>query len=77
MLMSGLNHHGFYEKSIDVFRRMQSDCGFGFMDEFSVVSVVHTCACLGELKLLRRVHGVGIVIGLEFGVVVCNVLVDA
>ncbi|KAK1371485.1 Pentatricopeptide repeat-containing protein [Heracleum sosnowskyi] len=56
---------------------MQSECGFGFMDEFSLVSVVHTCACLGELELLRRVHGVGIVIGLEFGVVVCNALVDA
>lgn len=77
LLMSSLTNHGFYGKSINVFRRMQSECGFVFMDEFSLVNVVHTCACLGELKLLRWVHGVGIVIGLEFGVVVCNALVDA
>ncbi|XP_074333549.1 pentatricopeptide repeat-containing protein At2g13600-like [Apium graveolens] len=77
LLMSGLTQRGFYAKSIDVFRRMQSECGLGFMDEFSLVNVAHTCACLGELKLLKLVHGAGIVIGLEFGVVVCNALVDA
>ncbi|KAK1371436.1 hypothetical protein POM88_037528 [Heracleum sosnowskyi] len=50
---------------------MQSEYRFGF----SLVSAVHTCACLGELQLLRQVQGVGIVIGLEFGVVACKALV--
>lgn len=77
LLMSSLTRHGFYGESVGVFRRMQGECGFGFMDGFSFVSVVHTCACLGEVKLLRVVHGVGIVIGLEFDVVGCNALVDA
>ncbi|XP_015572989.1 pentatricopeptide repeat-containing protein At2g13600 [Ricinus communis] len=76
-LISGLSRHGFYKESINILKRIQRDCGCICLDEFTVVSVVGSCACLGSLDLLRQVHGAAILIGLEFNVIVYNALIDS
>ncbi|XP_052188653.1 pentatricopeptide repeat-containing protein At2g13600-like isoform X2 [Diospyros lotus] len=76
-LISSLSHHGFYKESIAVFRRLQNEYNGVVMDEFTVVSAVGSCACLGALQLLRQVHGVALVIGVRFNVAVYNALIDA
>ncbi|KAF2284448.1 hypothetical protein GH714_021929 [Hevea brasiliensis] len=76
-LISGLFHHGFYSESINVFKRMQKDCTCLCLDEFTVVSVVGSCASLGVLGLLRQVHGAAILTGLELNRIVYNALIDA
>lgn len=76
-LISGLARHGFHKESIYLFRRMQQDCECLFLDQFTFVSIVGTCACLGALAMLRQVHGVAIAIGLEMNIIACNALVDA
>lgn len=76
-LISGLFHHGFYSESINVFKRMQKDSTCLCLDEFTVVSIVGSCACLGLLGLLRQVHGAAILIGLELNRIVYNALIDA
>lgn len=76
-LISGLARHGFHKESIYRFQRMQQDCECLFLDQFTFVSIVGTCACLGALAMLRQVHGVGIAIGLEMNIIACNALVDA
>ncbi|XP_028072100.1 pentatricopeptide repeat-containing protein At2g13600-like [Camellia sinensis] len=76
-LISSLRNHGFYRESMSVFRRMQEQYNFVFMDEFTFVSVVGSCACLGALELLRQVHGVAVVIGMKFNIAVYNALIDA
>ncbi|XP_039167450.1 pentatricopeptide repeat-containing protein At2g13600-like [Eucalyptus grandis] len=47
------------------------------MDEFTFVGVVGACARLGAFKFLRQVHGVAIIMGLEFTVITYNSLIDA
>ncbi|XP_028072101.1 pentatricopeptide repeat-containing protein At2g13600-like [Camellia sinensis] len=47
------------------------------MDEFTFVSVVGSCACLGALELLRRVHGAAVAIGMKFNTAIYNALIDA
>ncbi|XP_038882958.1 pentatricopeptide repeat-containing protein At2g21090 isoform X1 [Benincasa hispida] len=76
-LISSFTHHGLYVESINIFRQMQQDFDHLVLDEFTLVSIVGTCACLGALELLRQVHGAAIVIGLEFNMIVCNAIVDA
>lgn len=76
-LISGLNHHGFYKESINVFKSMQKHCNDVLMDEFTAISLVGSCACLGALKLLRQVHGVAVVIGLNFNISLCNAMIYA
>lgn len=76
-LISGLTRYGYYNESLRFLRKMQKEYDYVFMDEFTLVSVVGTCACLGALELLRQVHGVGLVIGLRFNIVVYNALIDA
>ncbi|XP_070010979.1 pentatricopeptide repeat-containing protein At1g08070, chloroplastic-like [Nicotiana sylvestris] len=77
-IISSLTHHGFSRKAMGFFKRMQTQCGNGFLiDEFTVVSVVNTCAGLGALNLLRELHGFATVIGVRFNLVVCNALIDA
>nr|XP_016471406.1 PREDICTED: putative pentatricopeptide repeat-containing protein At5g13230, mitochondrial [Nicotiana tabacum] len=77
-IISSLTHHGFPRKAMGFFKRMQTQCGSGFLiDEFTVVSVVNTCAGLGALHLLRELHGLATVIGVRFNLVVCNALIDA
>ncbi|CAK7354844.1 unnamed protein product [Dovyalis caffra] len=76
-LISGLSRNGFYKEGINVFRRMQKDFNLVCFDEFTFVSVVSSCACLGAVKLLHQVHGAALVIGVEFNKIVCNALIDA
>ncbi|KAK9291334.1 hypothetical protein L1049_019279 [Liquidambar formosana] len=76
-LISGLTHHGFPNESIKVFKRMQKRYNSLFIDGFTLVGVVGTCACLGALQLLRQVHGAAVVIGLEMNIIIHNALVDA
>ncbi|KZV46553.1 pentatricopeptide repeat-containing protein-like [Dorcoceras hygrometricum] len=76
-LISGLSRSGFYKEAIDMFRAMQI-CGSNanLMDEFTVVGLVNSCACLAELGLLRQVHGIATVMDLD-NVVVSNAFIDA
>ncbi|XP_062009995.1 pentatricopeptide repeat-containing protein At2g21090-like, partial [Rosa rugosa] len=76
-LVSGLARHGYHKESISLFQRMQQDCECLFLDQFTFVSIVGTCACLGALAMLRQVHGVAIAIGLEMNIIACNSLVNA
>lgn len=76
-LISSLTRHGLYVESMNIFRQMQQDFDLLVLDEFTLVSIVGTCACLGALKLLRQVHGAAVVIGLEFNMIVCNAIIDA
>ncbi|KAB1210546.1 hypothetical protein CJ030_MR6G010842 [Morella rubra] len=76
-LISGLTHHGFHKESIGFFLQMQKDHDWLTMDEFTLVSMVGACACLGALALLCQVHGAGIVTGVEFNLIIYNALVDA
>ncbi|XP_059653049.1 pentatricopeptide repeat-containing protein At2g13600-like [Cornus florida] len=76
-LISSLSHHGFYKESIGVFQRLLKQYDNVLIDEFTVVSVVGTCACCNALELLRQVHGFAIVIGLRFNTVMYNALIDA
>ncbi|XP_073298348.1 pentatricopeptide repeat-containing protein At2g21090-like [Primulina huaijiensis] len=77
-LISGLSRSRCYKEAIDLFKGMQR-CGRNaiLMDEFTVVGLANACASLAELGLLRQVHGIGIVMDLDFNVVVSNALIDA
>ncbi|KAM7523495.1 hypothetical protein LguiA_013397 [Lonicera macranthoides] len=74
-LISGLTRYGYYNESLRVLRKMQKEYDHVFLDDFTLVSVVGTCACLGALELLWQVHGVTLEIGLRFNVVVYNALI--
>ncbi|KAL3741375.1 hypothetical protein ACJRO7_016933 [Eucalyptus globulus] len=76
-LISGLSRHGFYVESLSVFMHMQKEYDCLFMDEFTFVGVVGACARLGAFKFLRQVHGVAIIMGLEFTKITYNSLIDA
>ncbi|KAF5480574.1 hypothetical protein F2P56_001313 [Juglans regia] len=76
-LISGLSYHGFHKESIHFFLDMQKEYHCLTMDEFTLVSVVGACACLGALALLGQVHGAAIVLGLELNIIIHNALVDA
>ncbi|XP_028072103.1 pentatricopeptide repeat-containing protein At2g13600-like [Camellia sinensis] len=62
---------------MSVFRRMQKQYNFVFMDEFTFGSVVGSCVCFGALELLRQVHGVAVAIGMKFNIAIYNALIDA
>ncbi|KAF3664873.1 putative protein ASPARTIC PROTEASE IN GUARD CELL 2-like [Capsicum annuum] len=77
-IVSSLTRCGFPGKAMGCFKRMGKRYGDDFLiDEFTVVGVVNACACLGVLKLLRELHGLAIVVGVRFNLVVCNALIDA
>ncbi|KAL2906912.1 hypothetical protein RDABS01_005622 [Bienertia sinuspersici] len=78
-MVSGLAHHGFYEESLCFFRKMQNMySGYGlFLDGYTIVSAVSSCAVLGTIKLLHQLHSLVVLLGLEYDVVVCNALIDA
>lgn len=48
-----------------------------FFDKFTVVGVGTACANVGALKSLCQLHGAAIVSGLEFNVIMSNVMIDA
>ncbi|XP_022132706.1 pentatricopeptide repeat-containing protein At2g13600-like [Momordica charantia] len=76
-LIYSFTRHGLYVESMNIFRKMQQDFDLLVLDEFTLVSIAGTCACLGALALLRQIHGAAIVIGLEFNVIVSNAIIDA
>lgn len=78
-VVSGLSHHGLYKESIYYFKKMQNMySGYGlFLDEYTIVSAVSSCSVLGVTKLLRQLHSLVVVIGLEYDVIICNALIDA
>lgn len=76
-LISGLSRHGLYKDSFYVFKMVQREYGFIYMDEFTMVGIVGSCACLASLRLLRQVHGAAIIFGLQFNRIVYNSLIDA
>ncbi|XP_022925937.1 pentatricopeptide repeat-containing protein At2g21090-like isoform X3 [Cucurbita moschata] len=76
-LISSFTHHGLYVEAMDIFWQMQQDFDRLVLDEFTFVSIVGTCACLGALEMLRQVHGAAIFIGLEFNMIVCNAVINA
>uniref|UniRef100_A0A803NBV5 Uncharacterized protein n=1 Tax=Chenopodium quinoa TaxID=63459 RepID=A0A803NBV5_CHEQI len=77
-VVSGLAHYGFFTDSLSFFKKMQNVCtGFGlFLDEYTIVSAVSSCAVLGSKNMLQQLHSVVIMLGLEYDVVVCNALID-
>ncbi|GFQ02007.1 pentatricopeptide repeat-containing protein at1g20230 [Phtheirospermum japonicum] len=77
-IISSFGRNGFYQEAINLFRGIQErNQNAILMDEFTVVGLTNACASLAALELLRQVHGVSIVMGLNFNVVVCNALVDS
>ncbi|CAN4108496.1 unnamed protein product [Withania somnifera] len=77
-IISSLTHHGCPGKAMGFFKKMRMRYGDEFLiDEFTVVGVVNACACLGELRLLRRFHGLVTVVGVRFNIVICNAFIDA
>ena len=76
-LISGSTRHGFHRESVRLFKVMQVDSDHLMLDEFTLVSVVGSCACLGNLKWLRQVHGVAVILGMEWNMILNNALIDA
>ncbi|KAL3728977.1 hypothetical protein ACJRO7_033552 [Eucalyptus globulus] len=76
-LISGLSRHGLYAESLSIFMQMQKEYDCLFVDEFTFVGVVGTCADLGAFEFLRQVHGVAIIMGLDFTKITYNSLIDA
>ncbi|XP_061360556.1 pentatricopeptide repeat-containing protein At2g21090-like [Gastrolobium bilobum] len=76
-LISGSTRHGFHKESVKLFRVMQKSSDRLMLDEFTLVSVVGSCACLGNVKWLRQVHGVAFIVGMEWNVILNNALIDA
>ncbi|PIM99247.1 hypothetical protein CDL12_28264 [Handroanthus impetiginosus] len=77
-IISSLGRCGNHKEAINVFKGMQKrSYGAVLMDEFTVVGLAKVFSSLGALELFRQVHGIAIVMGLDFNVVVCNALIDA
>uniref|UniRef100_A0A7C9D7A5 Uncharacterized protein n=2 Tax=Opuntia streptacantha TaxID=393608 RepID=A0A7C9D7A5_OPUST len=76
-VISGLGHYGLYKESVYFFKKMQRLYTGLFLDEYTIVNVVSNCALLGAVQLLHQIHGMVILLGLQFDVVVCNILIDA
>lgn len=76
-LISGFTRHGFHEESVKLFRVMQNGCDRLMLDEFTLVSIVGSCARLGNLKWLNQVHGVAVIFGMECNMILNNALIDA
>ncbi|XP_010912584.1 pentatricopeptide repeat-containing protein At2g21090 [Elaeis guineensis] len=72
--ISTLIHHGHHTEALNLFTRMRENHSF---DKFTVVGVATACANLGALKSLRQLHGAAIVSGLEFNLIMSNVMIDA
>ncbi|KAF9609003.1 hypothetical protein IFM89_012342 [Coptis chinensis] len=77
LMISGLTRHGYYREAIDVFKKMQERCNGLLIDKYTVVGMATTCASLGALGLLRQMHCVVIVMGLEVSLIMHNAMIDA
>ncbi|KAK7350900.1 hypothetical protein VNO77_09939 [Canavalia gladiata] len=76
-LISGFTRRGLHKDSIKLFRMMQNGSDGLLLDEFTLVSIVGSCACLGNLKWLRQVHGVAVIVGMKWNLILNNALIDA
>jgi len=76
-LISGFTRNNRHEDSVKLFRMMQNDRSVLMLDEFTLVSVVGSCACLGNAKWLQQVHGVSVMVGMEWNLILNNALIDA
>ncbi|KAL5982713.1 hypothetical protein ACLOJK_016789 [Asimina triloba] len=76
-MISGLTHHGRHQEAIAFFREIHWQSDLPVIDKFTLVNVANACACLAAAELLRQVHAVVIVIGLELNLIMYNALVDA
>ncbi|KAK7282328.1 hypothetical protein RIF29_11007 [Crotalaria pallida] len=76
-LISGFTRHGFHTESVNLFYEMQNGCDHLVLDEFTLVSIVGSCASLGNLKWLSQVHGVAVILGMGCNMILNNALIDA
>ncbi|XP_010270350.1 PREDICTED: pentatricopeptide repeat-containing protein At2g21090-like [Nelumbo nucifera] len=76
-MISGLSHYGFHKEAIRVFKKLQAEYNGVLIDKFTFVSIASTCASLGWLELLRQIHGVLVVVGMELNLIMYNALIDA
>ncbi|XP_004502948.1 pentatricopeptide repeat-containing protein At2g21090-like [Cicer arietinum] len=76
-LISGFTRHGFHKEAVNLFHVMQNSCGGLVLDEFTLVSIVRNCSCLCNLKMLREVHGVAVIVGFHSNVILNNALINA
>ncbi|KAK4257865.1 hypothetical protein QN277_007399 [Acacia crassicarpa] len=76
-LITGLTHNGFHKESVNLFWKMQKDYDCLLLDEFTLVSIVGSCASLASLYWLRQVHGIAVINGLEVNVILNNALIHA
>ena len=47
------------------------------LDEFTLVSIVRSYTCLGNVQWLCQVHGMAVIDGMEWNVIFNNALIDA
>ncbi|XP_026406437.1 pentatricopeptide repeat-containing protein At2g21090-like [Papaver somniferum] len=76
-MISGLTKNGFHLEALDVFKKMYSQSGAMLIDNYTFVGVVTACTGLGELELVRQVHGLVSVMGLDMNLIMYNALIDA
>ncbi|CAL0327585.1 unnamed protein product [Lupinus luteus] len=76
-LISGLTRNGFHKESVKLFFEMQNGCEHLVLDEFTLVSIVGSCACLGNLQWLCQVHGVAVISGMGWNMILNNAFIDA
>lgn len=76
-LISGLTHHGYHKEAITLFKNMQKQGGNLFFDDFTLSSLIGACASLGTLELLRQLHGLIVLFGLNINAIMYNSLINA
>ncbi|KAG2399447.1 Pentatricopeptide repeat-containing protein [Vigna angularis] len=76
-LISGFKRYNLHEDSVKLFQMMQNGRNVLVLDEFTLVSVVGSCACLGNAKWLRQAHGVAVIVGIDWNLILNNALIDA
>ncbi|XP_074310541.1 pentatricopeptide repeat-containing protein At2g21090-like [Silene latifolia] len=80
-VLSGLSQRCNHEASLCFFKRMQRMYKYKynglFLDEYTIVTVLSSSTVLRAVQLLRQLHGVVVVLGLEFHTVICNALIDS
>ena len=76
-LISGLTRLGLHEDSVKLFRVMQNSGKGLVLDEFTLVSIVGSYTCFGNVQWLCQVHGMAVIDGMEWNVIFSNALIDA
>ncbi|CAL5021479.1 unnamed protein product [Urochloa decumbens] len=79
-VVSSLAHHGRQEDALRLVGRLARDRSLEpglAIDRFTVVSVATACAGIGATRPLREMHGVVLVSGMEFTIIMANAMVNA